>query len=71
MKYKYLTKVIDGEEFKEVSLDEYIQTEKNAGFRGPGHHKNPKEPATDYFVGYNGLSGKVVIVNDNKDDKGD
>ena len=68
---KYLTRSSKYEDFKEVSLAEYIQAEKNAGFNGPGHHKTPKEPATYYFVGHNGLSGMVVITNDNEDIKVD
>jgi hypothetical protein len=47
-----------------VTLDEWIDAERLAGFSGPGHFGSPPSPATAGFVG-NGYRGLIRYAEEN------
>lgn len=48
---------------REVTVEQFCYAEREAGFRGPGHHETPMSPAT-YSFGNNGISGRTRWVED-------
>lgn len=55
---KYFVKYYSDEEYREVTVEQFCHAERYAGFRGPGHHANPMQPATSSFSGI-GISGYI------------
>lgn len=55
----------------EVSVEDFVKAEREAGFRGPGHHLDPVRPATSSFTKsrydsvnkvYDEISGRTAFI---------